>query len=324
MLRAAVVGMGVMGRIHATEYVEMEDVELAGVVETDESKHEALEREYRVPVVDRPESLLSGVDLVSVCTPDDRHLESVAPWLEAGVRVLVEKPLAMKVADGEQILNMCRDQDALMVGHILRFDPRVIRGRESVQAGELGDLWHIEVWRSTSRSVAATPAQRTTVAWFLGVHDADLVRYVTGLDVEGVNAIGAPCLSNNADVVYAMIQYSNGAIGSMRNSWTVPDNRPERHPAGLRVTGSKGSLEIDLGQVDLMYSTNDNAVQLDTRHWPSRSHSGVANITSEIRAFVDATKRGGPSPISGEEGLAAVRVVELIHQSIEHGGEVRS
>ncbi|QBI53012.1 Gfo/Idh/MocA family protein [Streptomonospora litoralis] len=320
MLDALVIGMGWMGGLHAATYSRLDGVRLVGVVEPDETRHAALAEEFGVPVHPRAEDALGGVDVVSVCVPDDRHAAAAVPALTAGARVLVEKPLAVTSADARRILRARPDPDALSVGHILRFDPRVVRCRELVRSGELGELWHVEVWRDTTRMVAAAPAQRTSVAWFLGIHDADLVRHVTGLSAARVSALGRSVFSPNIDVAYAGVEYDAGVVGSMENNWTLPDGRPNRALAGLRVVGSRGAAEIDLGHLDLSHTTGTGSVNLDSRNWPSREHYGVANIRTEIEEFVRAARDGGPTPVPGEEGLAAVQVVEAVHASIAAGG----
>jgi predicted dehydrogenase len=315
-----------MGGLHAGVYQRLAGVELVGVVEPDPAKREPLLREYGVEVHADVDGLLDagGCDVVSVCAPDHLHVEAAVPMLAAGARVLVEKPLATSTADARRILAARPDADALAVGHILRFDPRVIRCREIVRSGELGDVWHVEVWRDTTRSVAVAPSQRTSVAWFLGIHDADLVRFVTGLEVEQVAAIGRAVLSPHPDVVYANVRYTGGVVGTMENNWTLPDGRPNRALAGLRVTGSRGIIELDLGHVDLLRSDATSSVRVDTRTWPSREWTGSSNIQAEVGAFVAAAAAGGPTPVAGEDGLAAVRTVELIHQSLDKHGAVVS
>lgn len=324
MLKAAVVGMGWMGGLHAGVYRRADGVELVGVVEPDRSRRDRLAAEYGAPVYDDIEPLLGRCDVVSVCTPDHLHVPATTALLHAGARVLVEKPLATSVADAERILAARPDPAALSVGHILRFDPRVIRMRELVRSGELGDIWHVEVWRDTTRGVAVAPSQRTSVAWFLGIHDADLVRFVTGLEAERVSAVGRAVLSEHADVVYATIHYRGGVVGSMENNWTLPDGRPNRALAGLRVMGANGALELDLGHVDLLRATATGAVNLDTRTWPSTEWSGTSNIQAEVTAFIDAARTGGPAPVPGEDGLAAVRVIEMVHRSLAASGEIVS
>jgi predicted dehydrogenase len=326
VIRAAVIGMGWMGGLHAGVYQRLAGVELVGVVEPDAAKRGLLAREYGVGVHEDVDSLLDAgsCDVVSVCAPDHLHAQAAIPMLAAGARVLVEKPLATTTEDARRILAARPDTDALTVGHILRFDPRVIRCREVVQSGELGEIWHVEVWRDTTRAVATAPSQRTSVAWFLGIHDADLVRFVTGLEVEQVSAAGRAVLSPHPDVVYANVRYAGGAVGTMENNWTLPDGRPNRALAGLRVTGSNGLIELDLGHVDLLRSDDTTSVRLDTRTWPSREWTGSSNIQAEVAAFVAAAAAGAPTPVSGEDGLAAVRVVELIHRSLDKDGAVVS
>lgn len=322
MIRAAVVGMGWMGGLHAGVYHRADGVELVGVVEPDESKRERLAAQFSVPIYVDADPLVGACDVVSVCTPDHLHVDAASTFLGAGARVLVEKPLATSVLDAERLLAARPDPDTLTVGHILRFDARVIRMRELIQAGELGDIWHVEVWRNTARGVAVAPSQRTSVAWFLGIHDADLVRFVTGLEVQDLSAIGRAVQSTHADVVYASIRYRDGVVGSMENNWTLPNGRPNRALAGLRVMGSRGALELDLGHYDLLHATDTGAVNLDTRTWPSAEWVGRSNIQDEVTAFVEAARTGGPTPVSGEDGLAAVRVVELIHESLDRNGAV--
>lgn len=320
MLDAAVVGMGWMGQLHAGIYHRDPRTKLAGLVEPDPARHRELQERFGVPVHSDIAEVAGRVDVVSVCTPDHLHRQTAIPFLQAGARVLVEKPLATNSADARLILDARPDPDALSVGHILRFDPRAIRARELVQSGELGALWHVDVWRDTTRTVAVRPSQRTSVAWFLGVHDADLVRFVTGLHARRVSAVGRAVLSGNADAVYATVRYDGDVIGSMENNWTLPDGRPNRALAGLRVVGENGSVEIDLGHVDLLHATADAAVNGDTRNWPSRNATGVSNIRTEVEEFVRAAEDRAPAPVPGEEGLAAVEVVEMIHASLAADG----
>lgn len=309
-----------MGGLHAAVYSELDGVDLIGVVEPDPARHDGIRAALGVPVHTGPGPVLGEADVISVCTPDDRHVDTAVPALESGARVLVEKPLATTAEDARRILAACPCPDALTVGHILRFDPRVVRCRELVRSGDLGEIWHVEVWRNTTRAVATGPARRTSVAWFLGVHDADLVRHVTGLEAVQVAATGRRLLSPHVDVVYANVHYRGGAAGSMENNWTLPDGRPNRALAGLRVTGSEGSAEIDLGHLDLWHSTTTAARSLDTRNWPGRDHSGGSNIRAELAAFVRAARDGAPAPVPGEDGLAAVRVVEALHASLAADG----
>jgi predicted dehydrogenase len=312
---AAVVGMGWMGSLHAAAYRAHPDVELVGVVETDPERVAQLEREQGPRAVGTLDELLDEVDLVSVCTPDHQHVDVAVHALAAGKRTLVEKPLAMDPGEARRILDARRHPDDLMVGQILRFDPRVVRARELVVSGALGELWHVEVWRNTTRGVAAVPSERTSVGWFLGIHDADLLLHLTGLSVRSVTAEGRRLFSAHLDVVHALVDLEGGVVGRMENAWTLPDTRASRAHAGVRLSGSEACIEVDLSHHGLLISDQRGTVERDVVNWPSDAGQGPSNIQREVDAFVLAAQKNGPAPVSGEAGLRAVELVARIHDA---------
>ncbi|MFI0793480.1 Gfo/Idh/MocA family protein [Micromonospora rubida] len=316
-LRIGVVGIGVQGQLHARALRDVSQADLVAVADVSPQNRSWAENNLGVRAVPEIEALLDDVDAVSICTPDHLHEAAALTALAAGKRVLLEKPMALSTASCDRILAGRPDPDSLMIGHVLRFDPRVTRLREVVRSGELGDIWHVKVWRCTSQAVGAGIWDRTSVAWFLGIHDADLLRFVTGRDVEVTGAIGRKVLSPSHDVVHATVRFDDGAIGTMENNWTLPHSRPSRADAGLRIVGEHGILEMDLSHNDLMYARRDGAANyLDTYFWPSRNGGGAYNLRTELEAFVDAALVGGPTPVSGEDGRAAVAVVEGIEAAL--------
>jgi len=319
-LRIGVVGVGVQGQLHARALRDVRQAELVAVADVSPRNRDWAESELGVRAVPDIGDLLDDVDAVTICTPDHLHEDAALTALAAGKRVLLEKPMALSTAGCDRILAGRPDPDALMIGHVLRFDPRVNRLREVVQAGELGDIWHVKVWRCTSQAVGEGIWDRTSVAWFLGIHDADLLRFVTGRDVEVTGAIGRKVLSASHDVVHATVRFDDGAIGTMENNWTLPHSRPSRADAGLRVVGANGILEMNLSHNDLLYARRDGGASfLDTYFWPSRDGGGAYNLRTELEAFADAALSGGPTPVSGEEGRAAVAVVEGIDTALRGG-----
>ena len=323
-LRVGVLGVGVQGHLHSRTLATMPNVEFVGVAEANVERREKVSGEFGIRGFDSLAAMLPHIDAVSICMPDHLHEAPAIEALEAGKRVLLEKPMSISTASCDAIMARCPDPDALMIGHILRFDPRVIRARELVAAGELGDLWHVKVWRSTSQAVGVGIWDRTSVAWFLGVHDADLIRFVTGQDVEVVGAIGRNVLSPaEADIVHALIRLDGGAVGTMENSWTLPHSRPSRADAGFRLIGSKAAIEVSLSHNDLLMVPRDggSAVNMDTYFWPSRTGQGAYNLRTELDAFVSAALTKGPTPISGQEGRAAIAIVEAIEKALAAGGK---
>ncbi|WP_308797664.1 Gfo/Idh/MocA family protein [Agromyces silvae] len=322
VLKMAVVGVGVQGKLHAETLAGMPNVELVGVADLSDRNREWAEQTLGVRATSSIADLFPEIDAVSICMPDHLHEQITIEALEAGKRVLLEKPMAVTTESCDRILDALERPDDLMIGHILRFDPRVIRARELVQSGELGEIWHVKVWRCTSQAVGAGIWDRTSVAWFLGIHDIDLVRFVTGLEAEVVHASGRKVLSPSYDVVHATLDLSNGGLLSMENNWTLPHGRPSRADAGLRIIGERGSVEVSLSHNDLLHVDRDAAGgnYRDTYFWPSPSGEGAFNLKSELDAFVTSARTGGPTPVSGADGRAAVQVVEAIEAALDDAG----
>jgi len=317
-LRVGVIGVGVQGKLHARTLLSLRAAELVGVADISAENRSWAESEVGVATYADYTELLPDTDAVVICMPDHLHEEVTIAALRAGKRVLLEKPMAVSTASCDRILAAAPDADALMIGQSLRFDARIIRAREVVRSGELGEIWHVKVWRCTSQAVGAGIWDRTSVAWFLGIHDIDAVRSVTGLEAEVVMADGRKILSPNWDLVHATLRLSNGALVSMENNWTLPHGRPSRADAGLRVVGEKGTIEVSLSHNDLLRVDRETnqAVYLDTYNYPSRTIEGGFALKTELDAFVSAALTGAPSPVNGLEGRANVAIIEQIEAKL--------
>lgn len=310
-LRLGVVGCGLMGELHARAYRSIPGAELVGLVEPDNARHEALRAALDVPVYTDPARLWERVDAVSICTPDDQHRDLVLAAFAHDVRVLVEKPLATTGAEAAEIVAACPDPSYLMVGHILRFDPRVQQARAAVRSGGLGKLWSGRVWRCGSRSVGAKIAQRTGVDWFLGVHDVDLIRFVTGAEIASVRASAWSRFTDRHDLVRGELRLDSGVPIEVEWSWIVPDERSSTLRAGLELIGSDGMLEVDLSHSAVAVTTTvaGRQANVDTFHWPTIDDAPSGDLGRELAAFVESASTGAPTKVSGEDGRRAVAVI---------------
>src|SRR5699024_196430 len=170
-MKIAVVGMGMMGQLHARTLSGLPEVELVAV-EVDESTRTATQRDLGIEVrATLTDDLLGSVDAVVVTLPDHLHVDATVRALEAGTHVLVEKPLAATVADCDRILAAETTPDRLMVGHLLRFDERLRELKRRLDAGVLGTVHHVRVHRANSAATGERLAGRVSVVGFLGVHD---------------------------------------------------------------------------------------------------------------------------------------------------------
>jgi predicted dehydrogenase len=317
-VRIGVLGAGIQGKLHAQTVSRLTDVELVGVADLLPDNRRWAEVTLGVPTYESLDELLPRVDAVSICLPDHLHEQPTVSALDAGVHVLLEKPMALSTDSCDRISAHVTDGTKLMVGHVLRFDPRVIRAKELIDAGAIGEIWDVQVWRCTSQAVGEGIWDRTGVHWFLGIHDADLVRFLTGQELEVLSAAAVSRFSDQVDVVHTTLWLSEGGLVTMNESWLLPHSRPSRADAGVKIVGAEGLIEIDLSHSDLLLATrNGDASLRDTRFWPSASGDGAFNLRTEWEAFIRSVRDGTPSPVSAADGRAAVAVIEEIDARLD-------
>lgn len=319
-IRCAVLGGGVMGVLHARAYARLRGVELVGIVEPAKEQARRLTQLGFTVVPDASD--LGEFDALSVCTPDDMRLEVLRPFLIAGTPLLIEKPFATSVAECQAIMALAAP-DQIMIGQLMRFDPRVATLRAALAEGSIGDLWTGKVWRCSNTSTADRIASRTSVAWFLGIHDVDLVRHVTDHEVESVRATGHSVLSGTHDIVRGQMILDNGGLVGFDWSWVWPDSLPTGMTAGIELVGSGGAVTSDLGHdsVHLFEQQSGKHHVPDVFHWPT-GHGGIqiGDISEEVEAFVGAVSAGEPMPVTPTDATASVAVIEAVHRSCAEAG----
>jgi predicted dehydrogenase len=184
-----------------------------------------VEERFGVPVHGDLEGLLrAGVQGAVVALPDDAHREPAVALLEAGAAVLVEKPLATTVEDAEAILGAARGR-LLMVGHVLRFDPRYLEARRRVAGGALGDVLHAYARRNSAAGAAHRYGTTTRLPWHVSIHDLDLVRWVTGREICEVTARGTSRRFRDAshlDSLQALLTRQGGSPAVVESCWALP------------------------------------------------------------------------------------------------------
>lgn len=210
-LRAAVVGVGHMGQYHARVYAELWDVDLVGVVDVDPERAAATARHYDTRAYTDHRALIGGVDVVSVAVPTEQHYVVTRDLLEAGVAVLVEKPITPTLEEARQLFSLARRSGAaLQVGHVERFNGAVQELRKIVERPIL-----IE---SRRLGPFATRAQKDTVVMDLMIHDLDIVLGLVDGPPRRLTAFGAPFHSQLIDVANVQIWFDSGTIATITAS----------------------------------------------------------------------------------------------------------
>ena len=325
-LRAAVVGLGMMGRNHVRVYDEvLPDVELVAVADPD---REALRRSttgraahgYTDAAAMFAEERL---DLVSIVAPTSLHRQVTIDALAAGANVLVEKPIASDRPEAEAMIAAAEAAGRLLtVGHIERFNPAIRELRRRLAAGELGRIFQVKATR-----LGPFPARIRDVGVVLDLapHDLDVMRFLLQSEPVRLYAETEQRIhTDHEDLFNGVIKFANGVIGVLDINWLTPTKLRT-----LSVTGERGMYVADYISQDLVYYANPEASQV----WERPGGDDAGSITSvsegemarrvirrqeplavELAEFAAAVRSGGPPPVAPRDALVALL---LAHKMVE-------
>ncbi len=320
-LKAAVIGVGSMGRNHARVYNTLSEVSLVGVADADLGIAREVAAQYGGLATTDFEHLLDEQrpDLVTIAVPTADHLAVAEAVIARGIHLLIEKPIAYSVSEGEAIIAAAEAAGVrLMVGHIERFNPAITALKAHLSAGELGRVFQIE-----ARRQGPFPARVRDVGVVidLAVHDLDVMRYVTGSEVVRVYAETERRIhSSHEDLLTGLVRLADGTVGSLTVNWLTPTKIRQ-----LDVIGEQGMFRVDYLTQDLYFFENATRVSED---WPWRVLRGVSEgrmiryvvakrepLRAELESFVAAVRGEIPVPVTGADGLAALRLAQCVVQS---------
>jgi predicted dehydrogenase len=318
-MKVAVIGAGAMGRNHARIYAEISGVELVGVADADGTVAEGVARrngtrsytEYlRMLDEEKP-------DAVTIAVPTVDHFTVAMQTIQRGIHLLIEKPIAFTVDEGERMTAAAKAADVhLMVGHIERFNPAVIALKERLAQGELGRVFQID-----ARRQGPFPARIRDIGVVidLAVHDLDIMRYVSNAEITRVFAETERRIhSTREDLVSGLVRLDNGAVGSLTINWLTPTKIRE-----LYVTGECGMFYVNYITQDLCLYENATATggNWDTMQMLRGVSEGrmiryvVAKqepLRAEIEAFLAAVRGEIPVPVTGVDGLKALALAQAV------------
>jgi len=322
-LRVGVIGVGTFGSVHARIFAENDSCELAAVADIRSARLNEMENTYNCNGYADFRDMLEkeSLDLVSICTSDELHVEPALAAIRSGVHVLVEKPLAMNVADCETVINEAEKAGVkLMVGHILRFDPRYYVARQAVVEGQIGMPIHLYARRSNLKSSADRLAKHTSVAFFLGIHDIDFMNWCMNKKVERVYAESASRVLEeigSIDTCMVLMKYEDGTIASLEVSWVLPSSFFRRLDAQFEAVGTEGAVYVDgSGSAVEIYGKVASPVP-DVMYSPEINGKYTGILRDEISHFVDCVKYDKTPVVSGQDGKEAVRVACAIMESLK-------
>jgi predicted dehydrogenase len=331
-IRVGVVGVGHLGKLHANLYREVPQANLIGIFDTDTKKAQNIGKELGVKVYESRDKLLEDTDAVNIVTPTSDHYQSAMAALEKDCHLFIEKPVMASEEEAEKVIETAKTKNKLLqIGHIERFNPAILA---------LSDVELKPVFIESHRLASFNP-RGTDVAVILDlmIHDLDLILSLVKSEPTHIEASGVGVLSKNIDIANARIQFQNGCVANVTASRISTKKmrkmrifQPSAYISLDFVDGfseiyyiadsdqkkfKDGTLAFSLGQIDAgegSKSIKYNKLQ----------RGGVNPLKFELTSFVESIQANIPPIVSGQEGLAALRLANQVMQKInEHTNQVR-
>lgn len=311
--RAAAIGVGSLGRHHARNYAELDRegrVKFVGVCDSNEATASGVAAANGCEswVTDWHE-LLDSVDVVSIATPTETHCEIACAFLEKGVHVLVEKPIALTLDEADRIITAAEGSGAkLMVGQLERYNPAMVALRPHVNKPLYFEIHRVSPFPNRSLDV--------DVVLDVMIHDLDAVQWLVGEDVRvaGIHAVGIPVISDKVDAANARIEFENGAVANITasrigtekirktrfyqtNAYVVLDYATKfASLTSLNPEAENPLLGISIKRLDI---------------------EDIEPLRAEITAFLDSIEMGTDTPVTGEDGRRALALAVGVLEKIE-------
>jgi predicted dehydrogenase len=316
-IRAGVVGVGQMGRYHVGVLAELPQVELVGIVDVDPSKIQHLADTYNTAALTDYRELLGEVDVVSVAVPTAFHYEIARQFLDGGVHVLIEKPIAPTLEEAQELFEVAERRGVMLhVGHVERFNGAVQELRNIVRDPILIECRRMGPFQAR--------VQEDGVVLDLMIHDLDIVLNLVGSRVQHMSAAGSAVFSDVEDVANVQLWFHNGCIATITASRatqekirTLAITQREEYVL-LNYTDQdiriyrQGASEHRLGRGELRYKQE----ALIERIFVHKDNP----LKLEIRHLLDCVTRQAPRMVSPEDELYSLQVtleiIEKIRKSL--------
>ena len=314
VLRVGVVGAGVMGRNHARVLAELPNVELAGVADPDAGRaaQAAGQAEGAEALASHRDLIDRKVEAVIVAAPTHLHHQVALDLIEAGVHILVEKPIATTVEQGrEMVAAAARNGVTLMVGHVERFNPAVQAIKQAL-AGE--EILSIGITR-----VGPFPPRMSNVGVVidLAVHDIDLIRWFTESEIAEVQPQISSVIAEREDIALLQFRTANGVLAHINTNWLTPFK--------ARTVQVATRDKYIMGDLLTRTVTECFGFQKDGSY--GMRHLSVGHtepLRAELTAFCDAVRSAKTPAVTGEEGVASLEIATRClagpHPAFRRGG----
>jgi predicted dehydrogenase len=308
-VRVAVVGVGEFGRNHARVYREVPGAELAGVYDTDAARAASVAAEFQTIALRDLEEVARKADAASVAVPTTKHLEIGIRLMEMGLDVLVEKPIAVNLAEADALLETAnKTHRILQIGHVERFNPAVLAVEPVVNQPLFFEVHRLGIFTPRSLDV--------DVIYDLMIHDLDILLALVKQPVTEVKAVGIPVLTNKVDIAHARLEFAGGAVANVTAS-RVSTERVRK----MRFFQQHEYISLDYARRDALRVSVKRPGPQPEFGFEKLPAPPVEPLRGELEGFVDAVRTRQEPRTNGRAGRAALELAERVVQGIQEHAE---
>jgi len=304
-IRVAVVGAGEFGRHHARVYRELSGAELAGVFDQNQERAAAIAAEFQTKVFPNLEAMHGQVGAASVSVPTIAHAEVGCRLLEMGLDVLVEKPMAVNLAEADTLLRAAKKNGRILqVGHVERFNPAVVAVEPILNRPLFFEVHRLGVFMPRSLDV--------DVIYDLMIHDLDILLAMVKEPVTEVKAVGIPVLTDKVDIAHARLEFAGGAVANITAS-RVSTERVRK----MRFFQQHEYISLDYARRDALRIGVKKPGPQPEFAFEKLQAPAVEPLHAELEAFVEAVRTRQEPRTNGAAGRAALELATRVMASIQ-------
>jgi len=309
-IKAAVIGVGYLGKFHAQKYAQLPQSELVAVCDNNIEAASTVAADLDTQAINKLNDLLPNVDAVSIVVPTQLHYEIAKQCLRAGKHVLLEKPMTTTLDEANELIVLAKENDCILqIGHLERFNPAILALENILSQATFIESHRVAPFNPRGADV--------NVILDLMIHDIDIILDIVDADVTGIDAKGVAVLSNDIDIANVRIKFSNGCVANVTAS----------------RAGMKSERKMRVFQHDAYISVDFQNKKVGIhRKGDDEQFPGVANIVSqehefeqgdalksEIESFLDCIANNKQPKVSGEAGAralaTAIEITRLLSSS---------
>jgi len=312
-LKMGVAGVGHFGKFHAAKIAASPAADLVAVADSDGERARDVAALYGVSGFADPRDMAGLIDAVTIAVPTKAHFEVAQCFLDAGVHVLLEKPITDNLDDARRLVALAEEKNlVLQIGHLPRFS-----GAAEFLRRHLDNPLFIESLRIAPFKPRGTDV---SVVLDLMIHDLDFILSLVRVPIASIDAAGAPVFSDSEDIANARVKFENGCIANITASRI--SLKTERQ---MRIFQADAYIAVDFDKRKTRIVGKKNAgpiAGISDVQMEEESYEEVDELEREIEAFIAAVQGGTPPVVSGQDGLRALEAALSVTDSLSANWDI--